>query len=171
MSWLSSFIPFRGKGSPGKLTTLAPWSDPPTPPAPPEPSCFVKGIALSFVTEGDTMWDRISSAPEGWIPVPLLHAEHHVHGIRVIAFPCYPHPYAQRAPLRGCQHLASLTLQDGVSRQSFVLTNEEEAFLGRAIESKPFGLFKETLDAEEADRTRKAVALAHFTTLGCPPQS
>ncbi len=162
MSWLSSFRRFRGRGSPSKVVPVDP-----LPPPPPEPSCLAKGIALSLVTEGDDGWDRVSSAREGWIPVPLLHVEHHVHGIRIIAFPAKDHPYATREPLPGCERIASVMLQDQRQRAEN-LTEAEQTLIARAIESKPLGLFKLTLDAEAAARVKEAASTAHFTKLGCP---
>ncbi len=129
---------------------------PPEPVKPQEPSCFVKGIALSIAQENMRGWGETSGCPsygdEGWLDIT-----HYKHQVRVIGYGCKDNP------LEGCKYISLIAMYKPESI-SVYLTKQEESLIARAIEAKPLHQFYDFLQKENRD----AETETYFTQLGCP---
>lgn len=153
---------------PTKVT--APMS-PVQPPRVEEPSCFVKGLALSLTTPGD-IWRETpyeERCREGWVPIPVVDLTDAPHGVRVVALG--RNDCAEGGNLLpGCEHISSVIVYNP-DRQR--LDTSDAAHIARALEANPPAgtVLKYLIEGPRREAERKAKAIAHFEQLGCPPSS
>ncbi len=130
------------------------------PPAPPEPSCFVKGIAKSLVEEATRWFETESKIYRLSGYSALLCVRHADTGVIVEATTSHYGGF-----LAGCTRISSVYI-DGHHTSSV-----EDQLIAQTLEAYPLGQLAKLIKADNEEAKRKAIAFDHFTNLGCPPSS